>query len=77
MIVLNFPTLKLEQVYALLTYYLYNRSLFDAYLHEAERTANQWFEDYEARSGVKDLRQQLLCRNRPTLGGRIVNVGKP
>lgn len=77
MIALNYPTLKLEQVYALLTYYLYNRSLFDAYLHEAECAADQWFEDYEARNGVKELRQQILSRSRTTLGGRTVNVGKP
>ncbi|MCS6919065.1 MAG: DUF433 domain-containing protein [Fimbriimonadales bacterium] len=76
MIVLNYPTLQLEQVYALLTYYLYNRTVFETYLQEAERAADQWFNDYETQSGVKELRHQILSRGRSMLGGRVVNVGK-
>lgn len=64
MIVLSYPTLQLEQVYALLAFYLHNRPLFDRYLQEAERRAEQWFEEYEARSGMKELRQQILERTR-------------
>lgn len=62
MIVLSYPTLKLEQVYTLLAFYLHNRTLFDSYLREAGRGADQWFEEYEARSGMKELRQRILER---------------
>lgn len=78
-IVLNYPTLKLEQVYALLAFYLHNRPLFDSYLQEAERLADQWFEEYEARSGMKELRQRLLERidlTAPSTSGRGGHGGK-
>lgn len=62
MIALSFPTLRLEQVYALLAYYLHNRALFDEYLETARREADKWFTQLEAQQGTAELRKQLLER---------------
>ncbi|MCS6924254.1 MAG: DUF433 domain-containing protein [Fimbriimonadales bacterium] len=62
MIRLSFPTLRLEDVYTLLAYYLHNRALFDDYLQAARQEAEQWFAQLEARQGTAELRQQILER---------------
>ncbi len=63
MIVLSFPTLRLEQVYALIAYYLHNQSLLDEYLEAARREAEEWFAQLEAQQGTAELRKQLLERS--------------
>lgn len=62
MIALSFPTLRLEEVYTLLAYYLHNRALLDEYLQSAREEADQWFAQWEAQQGTAALRHKLLER---------------
>ncbi|MCS7190952.1 MAG: DUF433 domain-containing protein, partial [Fimbriimonadales bacterium] len=62
MIVLSFPTLRLENVYTLIAYYLHNRALIDEYLQTARQDADEWFAQLEAQQGTAQLRQQLIER---------------
>lgn len=62
MIALSFPTLRLEEVYTLLAYYLHNRALLDEYLQSARQEADQWFAQLEAQQGTAELRHKLLER---------------
>ncbi|MEN3002678.1 MAG: DUF433 domain-containing protein, partial [Armatimonadota bacterium] len=61
-IVMQYPALRLEDVYAVLAYYLYNRAVFDAYLQSVEREANALFEQMECKYPTAELRQRVRMR---------------
>lgn len=61
-IVLQYPALKLEDVYAVLAYYLRHRALFDAHIEQAEREANELFERLESVYPTAELRQRIRER---------------
>src|SRR5262249_26086732 len=57
-----YDTLKLEDVYAVIAYYLTHREQIDRYLQQREELAQQVQQKIEAASGT--------ARNRRTVGGR-------
>jgi len=65
-ITMNFPVLKLEEVYTIVSYYLYNRAVLDAYLEELERIGEENRRQWETLFPTTDLRERLLKRYRKT-----------
>jgi uncharacterized protein (DUF433 family) len=61
-IVLKYPSLKLADVYAVITYYLWHRQEIDAYLEERRRQAEELREQIEAQFPSKGVRERLLAR---------------
>lgn len=61
----DFPVLRLDEVYAVLTYYLRHRAEVDAYLRERRSRAEGLRREIEAHSPQAGLRGRLLSR----LGG--------
>jgi uncharacterized protein (DUF433 family) len=61
-IVLNYPTLKLSEVYGAITHYLENRDQIDAYIAQREDEAEQLWTKIESDPQQKQLRQKLLAR---------------
>lgn len=61
-ITMNFPVLTLEDVYTIVTYYLHNREVLDAYLETLEHEAEGKQRFYEERFPTHELKQQLLQR---------------
>ncbi|MCW5933336.1 MAG: DUF433 domain-containing protein [Fimbriimonadia bacterium] len=59
-IVLKYPTLNLTDVYAVITYYLWNRSEIDSYLEKIQEESNARYEEYEQQYPTKSLRERLL-----------------
>jgi uncharacterized protein (DUF433 family) len=58
----DFPVLRLDDVYAVLTYYLRHRSEVDAYLRERRARAQDIRREIEEHSSQGGLREQLLAR---------------
>ena len=60
-IVIRYPTLSLQQVYATITYYLENRSGLDAYLERVRRRREKDWEEQQAQPShfVQRLRERL------------------
>ncbi|MFN8481600.1 MAG: DUF433 domain-containing protein [Anaerolineae bacterium] len=56
-ILAQFPSLRLEEIYATITYYLHNRSEVDAYLARLNRWREQRYE--ESRSNPSPLAERL------------------
>lgn len=62
-IVQSFPALRLDEVYAVIAYYLQNRAEVDAYLHHVETEGQRIREKIEAaQPDMRDLRERLLRR---------------
>ena len=61
-IVLQYPVLRLPDVYAVILYYLRHQAEVDAYLAEAEREADALQQRLEAESNPTGLRAKLLAR---------------
>jgi uncharacterized protein (DUF433 family) len=61
-IVLKYPSLKLTDVYAVITYYLWYRQEIDTYLEERRRQATELQEQIEARFPSQGIRERLLAR---------------
>lgn len=62
-IVQSFSSLKLQDVYAVIAYYLQNRVELDAYLQEIEARSREIRREIEAtQSDITDLRERLLNR---------------
>ena len=58
----SFPTLKLADIYAVITYYLNNQEELDAYLHEQREEAEQLRREIEAKQPqAEQLRARLLA----------------
>lgn len=58
----QYPSLKLDQVYLVLGYYIQHRSEIDAYLHEQEAEAEVFQRNYEAQHPATLTRDILLAR---------------
>lgn len=58
----DFPVLRLDDVYAVLTYYLRHRAEVDAYLRERRARADAIRREIEAHSSQTGLRDRLLAR---------------
>jgi uncharacterized protein (DUF433 family) len=58
----DFPVLRLDDVYAVLTYYLRHRGEVEAYLRERRSRAEAVRREIETRSPQTGLRNRLLAR---------------
>ena len=58
----DFPVLRLDDVYAVLTYYLRHRAEVDAYLRERRTRAEALRREMETHSPQAGLRDRLLAR---------------
>lgn len=63
-IVHQYPTLKLGDVYAVVAYYLREKSTVDAYLTEQEQIGERVRRENEARFPPNGIRERLLSRKR-------------
>lgn len=63
-IVQDFPTLRLADVYAVLTYYLQHREAVEVYLQERRQEAAQMRQQAEVHGDVQGLRARLRARQR-------------
>lgn len=63
-IALNFPTLKLADVYAVIAYYLAHRDEVDAYVERRKVAADASARQEAGSAAVIELRQRLLSRRR-------------
>lgn len=61
-IVINYPALKLAEVYGTITYYLENRGQIDDYLAQRSKETSQLWAAIEADENQKNLREKLLAR---------------
>lgn len=60
----SYNTLHLEDVYAVIAYYLHNRVEVDAYLHHRQQEADALWKNIEARPDYQAFRQRLLARSK-------------
>jgi uncharacterized protein (DUF433 family) len=58
----DFPVLRLDDVYAVITYYLRHRAEVDAYLRERRTRAEALRREIETHSPQTGLRDRLLAR---------------
>ena len=61
-IVYQYPTLKLADIYAVISYYLHRRTEFDEYLYQRRVAANELQQQHEAQYDVQSIRERLLAR---------------
>ena len=61
-IVMSYPSLELVDVYAVVKYYLHNRTEVDAYLSQREAVATQVRDENEKRFPQEGIRARLLSR---------------
>ena len=61
-IVMSYPTLGLADVYAIVNYYIHNRTEVDAYVHQRETEAARIREENEKRFPQEGIRARLLAR---------------
>lgn len=71
-IVLHYPTLSLEQVHAVITYYLANQEKVDAYMEKVTQQQEEgWQEQQQHPSGfVQELRKRLEQQRRSLRRGK-------
>jgi len=58
----DYDVLSLEDVYAVVNYYLHHRSEVDAYLADAEADAVRTRDETERQHGLNGIRARLLAR---------------
>lgn len=63
-IVDGFPTLRLADVYAIVSYYLRHKKSVQAYLRERDKNAKALRKKVEKRSSQKDLKRNLIARRK-------------
>jgi uncharacterized protein (DUF433 family) len=63
-IIQNFDVLKLEDVYAVINYYLHHREEVDSYMAEAEKDAARIRDAIEKQFDPVEIRARLLARRR-------------
>jgi uncharacterized protein (DUF433 family) len=70
-ILLKHPSLKLTDIYAVITYYLRNQEAVEAYLEERHRRAEEVRQENETRFPPQGTRERLLARRaaRPSRPG--------
>jgi uncharacterized protein (DUF433 family) len=61
-IALRYPTLRLVDIYAVITYYLNHKIEVQAYLKREEELDDQVQREYEARPNLVEIRKRLLAR---------------
>ena len=61
-IVDGFPTLKLADVYAIVSYYLKNKNAVRAYLREREKKAKVTRKKVQSHSNPREMKKRLLTR---------------
>lgn len=61
-ILLKYPSLQLTDIYAVITYYLWDRVKVDAYLDERRALAHKFRQENVARYSSVGIRQRLLAR---------------
>jgi uncharacterized protein (DUF433 family) len=61
-IVMSYPSLELGDVYAVVNYYLHNRTEVDAYLSEREAETTRIRDENERRFPQEGIRARLLAR---------------
>ena len=61
-IVMSYPSLELGDVYAVVNYYLHNRTDVDAYLSQREAEAARIKDENEKRFPQEGIRARLLAR---------------
>lgn len=61
-IVMSYPSLELGDVYAVVNYYLHNRTEVDAYLSQREDEAARIKDENEKRFPQEGIRARLLAR---------------
>jgi uncharacterized protein (DUF433 family) len=61
-IVHQYPSLSLEDVYAVINYYLHNRASVDAYLSEYRQQGEKIRQEVETRFNPIGIRERLLAR---------------
>jgi len=61
-IVYQYPTLKLADVYAIISYYLHQRQEVDEYLRQRQVLAEEIQRQNEANYEVQGIRERLLAR---------------
>jgi len=61
-IVQSYNTLRLEDVYAVVTYYLSHRTEVDAYIQQQEREADALWQDIRKQPEYVAFRERLLAR---------------
>jgi hypothetical protein len=61
-IVMSYPSLELGDVYAIINYYVHNRTEVDAYLSQREAESARIREENEKRFPQKGIRARLLAR---------------
>ena len=61
-IVMSYPALDLDDVYAVVNYYLHNRTEVDSYLRQRENDSAQIRKRNEKRFPQKGIRARLLAR---------------
>lgn len=59
---LRYPTLKLADIYAVLSYYLQSQAEMDAYLQQRQEDAARVRQENEARFPPDGIRERLLAR---------------
>jgi uncharacterized protein (DUF433 family) len=74
-IVQSFPTLKLPDVYAVLTFYLRNQDQVESYLEQQEREAEAVRAELEKYFDNGGLRERLLARKRAKDAGHAKPAG--
>jgi uncharacterized protein (DUF433 family) len=62
-IVQSYSTLRLEDVYAVITYYLFHRAEVDAYIQQQEIEADILWQEIKAQPEYKIFRERLLARS--------------
>ena len=60
-IVISYPTLKLAEVYGVITYYLDNRDQIEAYLAQRQQETEGLWQKIESNPHQKALREKLLA----------------
>src|SRR5882762_5637723 len=63
-IVMSYPTLELEDVYAVINYYLHNRADVDSYVSRRESESAHIREENEKRFPQAGIRARLLARRK-------------
>jgi uncharacterized protein (DUF433 family) len=61
-ILLKYPSLKLTDIYAVITYYLWHREAVEAYVEDRARMADEVRRENESRFPPQGLRDRLLAR---------------
>lgn len=63
-ILMQFPSLELADIYAVIAYYLNNQTAVDEYIRQNEAAGNEIRREIEARPGYQAFRERLVARRR-------------